>query len=83
MEDPERLITLLEILQAHGVTHYKDSEVDISLSPPLPGSVQMQPKDTGAMTNAPRSAFARLFPGGRPPSFADFKDAGLVTEEPR
>lgn len=80
MDEPERLIGLLEILRAHGVTHYKDNELELSLSLAEVRPVVSPTKDTGAKTNPMRPMYQKLFPHGAP-SFRDFKDAGLVTEE--
>ena len=74
MDESFRLIELLETLRAHGVTHYKDADVEITLGAPPAVAVEMVRKDTGATVNTKKQQYEKLFPGGKAPSFSDFKE---------
>ena len=80
MEEPQRLIELLEILRQYGVLHYRDDEIEISLAAAEASPAAPKPREDGTTVPMKRQAYESLFKG-RPPSFQDFKDRGLPITE--
>ena len=79
--DLDLLAQLIALLRDNGVTEYAQGDLRLVVRPVTPtANVIAGEQASNAVVSARAGRYAALF-NGRVPSFDDFKQAGLVTEE--